>query len=245
MGKTSKRPNRANRDRPRTRGWKAPAVLPPGVHPHYDSTFVPIDIPKSVLEHEYTQALQEALHEGFLESWELGRKGTHIASRWVSRDGNEDVLMSPDSADDDYVSLALAHTQQLCMYMGPSGETDSEIDSDAGEELLEHYSEESLDVREFLVDAQEQHRVHPTTFEVPTIREIRAVEIGDSVKVIVAGTNERPGERFWCTVDSVSAGRSGRICATVSNMLVFVPWPIGKKIEFGVEHVCSIMTSRA
>ena len=243
MGKKSKRPNREQRDRPRTRNWKAPAVLPPDVHPHYDTTFVPIDIPKSVLEDPRTEGIQDALKEGFLLSWELGRKGTHIASRWVTRDGNEDILMSPDSNDDDYAMLTLAHTQQLVMYMGPSGDTDSEIESDAGEELLEEYTEEYLDVREYLADAQAQHREHPDTFIVPTISEIKGnVRIGDSVKVIHVGRPNEPGERFWCTVESISAGFSGRICAKVDNMLLFVPWPVGKKIEFGVEHVCSVMT---
>lgn len=140
MSKKSRRPGRAGgRDRPRTRAFKAPAVLPPGVHPHYDSTFVPIVIPKHVLDDEKTAGMREALEVGVLVQWELGRKGTHIASRWVSGDGNEDTLTSSDPQDDDYLSLVIAHTQRLCMYMGPSGETDSD-DSDMDETLQEEYT---------------------------------------------------------------------------------------------------------
>jgi hypothetical protein len=45
------------------------------------------------------------------------------------------------------------------------------------------------------VDAQEMHRLHPTTFEAPYAEELAAIEPGDFVKICTGG------ERFWVKVD--------------------------------------------
>ena len=115
MGKKSKR------DRPRTRAWKAPVTLSPDVHRAYDSEFKPIDIPKAIHETEAGQAFKGAKEDGAIQLWELGRKGTHIASRFVDCDGGEDILTAQSADDDDWEQLAGAHVCQLAMKLGLVG----------------------------------------------------------------------------------------------------------------------------
>jgi hypothetical protein len=62
-----------------------------------------------------------------------------------------------------------------------------------------------------LANAQERHRQHPDTFAVPAPQWLRAITVGDNVKVC-AGR-----ERFWCVVTE----REGdQITAQVNNQLV-------------------------
>ena len=112
MGKESRR------ERPRTRNYKAPAKLPEGTRPIFESEFKPIDIPKELLESEFGLVFKEQLDEKNLVAWELGRKGTYISSRWLSADGKEDFLTSTDSNDEDYHSLMQAHIFRFAQYMG-------------------------------------------------------------------------------------------------------------------------------
>ena len=112
MGKKSKR------DRPRTRGWKAPVTLAPDVHRLYDSEFKPIEIPKSIHETEAGKAFKEAKDDGMIQLWELGRKGTHISSRFVDADGDEDILTAQSAEDEDWEQLAGAHLLQLATKFG-------------------------------------------------------------------------------------------------------------------------------
>lgn len=51
-----------------------------------------------------------------------------------------------------------------------------------------------------LIDAQAMHRKHPTTFWVPSKRQLAAVKVGDHVKVAARGV------RFWVKVDKVTKG---------------------------------------
>ena len=48
------------------------------------------------------------------------------------------------------------------------------------------------------VDAQEMHREHPTTFEVPTEEELSSLKYGDFVKIC------NIDERFWIQIESVN-----------------------------------------
>lgn len=57
---------------------------------------------------EHVQTMLELVKEGWLDTWELGRKGTHISSRIACHE-SVDTLTSPDSNDRDYVSLTQAH----------------------------------------------------------------------------------------------------------------------------------------
>ena len=232
--KRPRRSNRGNSDRPRTRNWKAPAVLPPGTQPQYESEFVPIDIPQEILNTIGALCLLDCIEDCTLLEWELGRKGTHIASRWVADGGNEDILTAMDPDDDDYEGLAIAHANRLATFLGSTVLIPHDADSD--------YEEEYLNVCDMLVDAQLMRLEHPDTFYAPSIPELRSITIGDAVKICFEGNKpgQPGGERFWCMVDSVSGGPSGRVCARVDNELLFVPWPVGKKIEFRLEHIYNI-----
>lgn len=65
---------------------------------------------------------------------------------------------------------------------------------------------------EFL-DAQERHRQHPKTFEVPTPEELAGIKAGDLVKVSIGDL-----ERFWVIVTGHEAQT---ITGTVDNDLLF------------------------
>lgn len=118
MGKKSKR-----RDGPRTRSSVAPATLGPDDARYFEPEFRPIITPPELLETEEAKVLDEALAAGLLVSWELGRKGTHIASRWVSSCGNEDTIVAVKSSDDSYKQLMNAHVQRLIQWAGLGGST--------------------------------------------------------------------------------------------------------------------------
>ena len=96
----------------------APSRLTDDMHRHYSGDFVPIRLTKEIRAYEGAQVLLKGLEEGALELWELGRKGTHIASRFVTVDGVEDTLMSPDAEDDNYAPLIDAHINRLAELMG-------------------------------------------------------------------------------------------------------------------------------
>ena len=109
MGKRSHR----NRNRTPT----APRTLPAETHPHFESEFVPITFSNDLLALEVVKDMKEMVNEGHLVSWELGRKGTHISSRFCTDSGQEDILTSPDPADEDYESLCKAHIQRAVMIL--------------------------------------------------------------------------------------------------------------------------------
>lgn len=87
-----------------------------------------------------------------------------------------------------------------------------------------------------LVDAQEMHRQHPDTFEVPSAHELATIKPGDYVKVC------RGNERFWCRVD----GAAGKyLISTVDTPLVNeenadinIP---GLRVRIEHRHIYSIM----
>ena len=96
----------------------APSRLTDDMHRHYEPDFVPIRITKELRGYAGAQIMFKGLEDGVLELWELGRKGTHIASRFVTTDGVEDTLMSPDPEDEDYAPLIDAHISRLADLIG-------------------------------------------------------------------------------------------------------------------------------
>lgn len=113
MGKISHR----NRNRTPT----APRTLPIEKYPRFESEFVPIAFSNDLLALEVVKDMKELVNEGHLVSWELGRKGTHISSRFRTDDGEEDILTSPDPTDEDYESLCTAHIQRAVMILTGRG----------------------------------------------------------------------------------------------------------------------------
>ena len=96
----------------------APSRLPADAHRHYESEFVPIRLTKELRAHKGVQVLLEAVENDVLELWELGRKGTHISSHFVTCEGTEDTLTSTSADDDNYGSLVDAHIARLAGLMG-------------------------------------------------------------------------------------------------------------------------------
>ena len=90
----------------------APRTLPASTHPYFESEFLPIALSHDLLSLDVVQTFQSLVDGDALVSWELGRKGTHISSKFETAAGSEDTLTSPDPNDEDYESLCKAHIQQ-------------------------------------------------------------------------------------------------------------------------------------
>ena len=91
----------------------APRTLPPEVHPFYDSMFNPISLSSDLRANDAVESMQGLVQEGWLTSWDLGRKGTHISSQFIVKaTGDIDTLTSPNPNDQDFVSLTEAHIQR-------------------------------------------------------------------------------------------------------------------------------------
>jgi hypothetical protein len=83
-------------------------------------------------------------------------------------------------------------------------------------------------------DAQEMHRQHPDTFEVPPEAELDALSAGDHVKVCAGD------ERFWVLLTTVE-GRA--LKGTVANDLLFTNQHglrRGDPVAFEKRHVYQI-----
>jgi len=106
MGKASRRRNATPTPR-------APTRLPADVHPFFDSEFKPIELSDALRALESVKTMLLGVQEGALVEWNLGRKGTHISSHFVTADGVEDYLTSPNPLDDDFDSLTKAHLSRL------------------------------------------------------------------------------------------------------------------------------------
>lgn len=118
MGKKSKR-----RDTPLTRSRVAPVALGEGEARYFEPEFRTVITPEWLKATDEAKTIQKGLEAGWLVSWEIGRKGTHIASRWVSACGNEDTIVSPDPGDDDWKSLVHAHVCRLAQWARVNGES--------------------------------------------------------------------------------------------------------------------------
>jgi len=87
------------------------------------------------------------------------------------------------------------------------------------------------------VDAQEMHKAHPTSFEVPDEDELAAIAKGMFIKV--GAISFHGHERFWLEVDEV---KGDTIVGVVSNPLTEVPLDVGELVEVERRHVHAIMT---
>ena len=99
----------------------APARLPADVHPHFSTEFRAISAPKALLESVPARALLAAVEDGILLSWQVGRRGTFIASRFATTHGAEDMLTSPVPNDENYEMLCSAHLDRLIAMLREAG----------------------------------------------------------------------------------------------------------------------------
>jgi uncharacterized protein YegJ (DUF2314 family) len=83
-----------------------------------------------------------------------------------------------------------------------------------------------------LINAQEMHRNHPGTFDVPEPDEIAAVGQGVHVKVCDGG------ERFWVKV--VSRDGDTMVGTVANNLIGGQDYDYGDEIEFKTENIYDI-----
>ena len=84
------------------------------------------------------------------------------------------------------------------------------------------------------IDAQEMHRLHPATFDIPPVSELEKIKPSDWVKVCTGD------ERFWCRVDIVDGDR---IFGIIDNDLVCTDihgLKYGDAISFGKNNIYAI-----
>ena len=82
------------------------------------------------------------------------------------------------------------------------------------------------------VDAQEMHKKHPDSFYAPTIRELRALKKGDTVKVCYNNL-----ERFWVILTSV---KGNKLEGKVDNHVLANDLSLGDIVSFERRHVYDI-----
>jgi len=101
-----------------------------------------------------------------------------------------------------------------------------------------------------LIDSQERGEKNPDTWESPSERELRALKVGDFVKIGLEGYNKilnttsksqaLGGERFWTEVTSI---KGSQVTGEVQNHLMNYKIPVGFPLEFETRHILEIMTS--
>jgi len=105
MGKKSRRDRAGN-------GIMAPRTMPECKHPHYNSKFRSIELTDCLRALDVVQVMLTLQKEGHLVKWQLGRKGTHIASHFITAGGLADTLTSPGPEDENYEMLTRAHVER-------------------------------------------------------------------------------------------------------------------------------------
>ena len=70
---------------------------------------MPIELSSELLALDVVKSFQSLVTEGCLQKWELGRKGTHVSSHFVTACGLDDMLTSPFPNDNNFENLCKAH----------------------------------------------------------------------------------------------------------------------------------------
>lgn len=90
-------------------------------------------------------------------------------------------------------------------------------------------------VLEDLTDAQQMARDNPTTFEVPSARDLARLKKGDAVKIC------RNDERFWAHIIRIDGDT---VYATVGSRLVMpknADLPLHTRVSFEKRHIYQTM----
>lgn len=82
------------------------------------------------------------------------------------------------------------------------------------------------------IDAQQMKQTHPDTFEVPDQNDLRALKVGDTVKVCAFR------ERFWAEITAIEGDK---ITARVDNILLTTFLKYKDMIEFEPRHIYDIL----
>lgn len=92
--------------------------------------------------------------------------------------------------------------------------------------------------RTTLIDGEERNRLHPKTFEIPSLKERMNLEVGQTVKIGVE-TPGHGGERFWVRVSKVTEAGKYQAKVEQADMLGTANHGVKHKslIEFEAKHV--------
>ena len=119
MGKQTRRRTTQPSPEASAQTW-APTVLADGAPRYFASEFVPIRLSQPLRGHPAVQVMLLGLKEGALTSWQLGRRGTCISSKFVTACGTEDTLRAlvPNPSDDNFGALVDCHVCRLKQVLG-------------------------------------------------------------------------------------------------------------------------------
>ena len=99
-----------------------------------------------------------------------------------------------------------------------------------------------------LEDAEERHRAHPETFEIPSAEERASWTPGTLVKLLFLFLNEEDGkpiidcERMWVRItERRNGGYVGQLESLPATSDVL---PLGAIVEFGPQHIAVVMIPR-
>jgi hypothetical protein len=99
-----------------------------------------------------------------------------------------------------------------------------------------------------LDNTEELHARNPTKFHIPSRDERTSLQLGARVKLVFLLLTERngqpiiQGERMWCTIREVPAGRYvGTLDSDPATSQALRP---GDRIEFGPEHIAAVLIPR-
>lgn len=90
-----------------------------------------------------------------------------------------------------------------------------------------------------LEDVVAINKAHPKTFEIPSSADRRAVQVGDTVKLVFKPTGKQDSERMWVNVTKVDAYGSYR--GTLANDPIIVGIKYQDPVSFTDKHICDIL----
>jgi hypothetical protein len=89
-----------------------------------------------------------------------------------------------------------------------------------------------------LVDAWDMHAAHPTTFIVPTVKQLAQIRVGIPVKLIFIQESDMVYERMWVNVTGVQA--DSRFIGKLDNDPTTSGLSCGDEVEFGLSNVTDV-----
>ncbi|MGN1223507.1 MAG: DUF2185 domain-containing protein [Ruminococcus sp.] len=99
-----------------------------------------------------------------------------------------------------------------------------------------------MDKNYYLEDAQERHRKHPRTFDIPTEEEIEALQVNDLVKLIFSFPEQLENgccaERMWVCITEIT---EDGFCGELDNHPYYLKdLKAGDRITFQKKHIAAI-----
>lgn len=89
-----------------------------------------------------------------------------------------------------------------------------------------------------LADAQQRHDEFPQSFHVPSDADLRAVKVGDHVKLIFEG-DDGPSERMWVRVTKIEGDQYAG--ALDNQPFIMTHLSLGTTIHFERRHIAATL----